>query len=115
MSTAKFEKKTAWLGTEFGESYARRLFGDAVIDSLPRYTKGKNTGKFKAEIAWLKCTAGGWVRLGAYDYDRGHGNGFVENKAGSTVYAVLRDGYTGERFAAWPQEYNYLYDEALKN
>lgn len=84
---AKFESRSAWLGQSFGEGYARRLFGDAVVDSLPRCTRGKNTGKIQAEIAWVKCLEGGWIRAGR---DRDHPVGRVERRVGKVVFAVLR-------------------------
>jgi hypothetical protein len=85
---AKFQTRSAWLGTEFGESYARKLFGDAAVDALPRYTRGKNVGKFKAEIAWVKCLQGGWISTGAAIC--GVPSGRVENRSDSTVFAALR-------------------------
>jgi len=52
---------TAWLFTDFGESYARKIFGDEYIDSLPKYTKrSKHAGKPKGKLAWRKTTKGGW-------------------------------------------------------
>ena len=76
---ARFAARSAWLGNSFGEEYARKLFGDAAIEVLPRYTRGKNTGKLRGEIAWIRCVEGGW-------------NGErVECHAGQTVFAILRD------------------------
>jgi len=87
---AKFEARNAWLGKEFGESYARRLFGDAVVDAAPRYSRGKNVGKFKATIEWVKCVEGGWINTGpAY---AGEATGRVENRSGKVVFAMLHDG-----------------------
>ena len=91
---AKFETKAAWLGTTFGESYARRLFGDAVVNALPRYVRGKNAGKFKAEVAWVKCVEGGWINEGS-DVMRGEATGRVENRSGKVLTAVLRARETG--------------------
>jgi hypothetical protein len=61
---AKFKTNVAWLGQDFGEGFARRVFGDAAVDSLPRYARGKSAGKIKAEIAWVRCVEGGWVGQG---------------------------------------------------
>ena len=36
---ARIAHKRAWLGQQFGEDYARRLFGDEIVDSLPRYVR----------------------------------------------------------------------------
>ena len=57
---AVLETKSAWLGSEFGEQLARKWFGDEIVDSLPRLTRGKNAGKIKAYLVWIKCTRGGW-------------------------------------------------------
>ena len=86
---AKFQSRSAWLGTEFGESYARRLFGDEVVDSLPRYVRGKSVGKFKADVSWLKCIEGGWIKTG-YDHMREESVGLVENRRGKVIVAILR-------------------------
>ena len=87
---AKFEIKSAWLGTEFGEKYARKIFGDEVVDALPRNVRGKNKGKLKQTIVWLKVIEGGWVSEG-----RAHGGeesvGFVERRVGSTIAWILRN------------------------
>ena len=91
---AKFEARTAWLGKPFGESYARRLFGDSAVDALPRYVRGKNAGKFKAEVAWVKCVEGGWINEVA-DVMRGEAIGRVENRSGKVLTAVLRSRETG--------------------
>lgn len=87
---ASFTTRTAWLGHEFGESYARRLFGDEVVDALPRYTRGKNVGKFKVELEWTKVESGGWVSAGVAGY------GHVENRVGRVIDAriVSRDWET---------------------
>lgn len=92
---AKFETRSAWLGHEFGENYARRLFGDAVVDALPRYSRGKSVGKFKAEVAWVKCIEGGWISEGR-DAMRDEAIGRVERRAGKVVLAVLRSRDTGD-------------------
>lgn len=89
---ASIVTREAWLGKEFGESFARRLFGDEVVDALPRYARGKNVGKFKAELEWTKVESGGWVR-----HEDGHG-GHVENRVGKVIAAriVTRDYLTRE-------------------
>lgn len=92
---AKFQSRAAWLGTDFGEQYARRLFGDSVVDALPRYVRGKSAGKFKADIAWLKCVEGGWVSAGR-DVMRGESVGHAERRVGQVVLAVLRSRDGGE-------------------
>lgn len=86
---ARFRSNAAWLGTEFGESFARRMFGDAAVDSLPRYKSGRSAGKVKADIAWVKCLEGGWVGEGR-DAMREEAIGRVERRVGKTLYAQLR-------------------------
>lgn len=69
-SFAKIEIKEAWLSTEFGESYARRVFDDdgfvqqtghCEVDDMPRYVRGNRKGKLKGKIVWRKVTKGGWL------------------------------------------------------
>jgi len=80
---ASYATRTAWLGTEFGEQFARRQFGDEVVNALPRNTKGKNAGKHKASIQWVKVEQGGWVRQGP------DGDGRVETRVGKVIAARL--------------------------
>lgn len=92
---AKFETKSAWLGTEFGEKYARKIFGDEFVDSLPRNVRGKNKGKLKQTIVWLKVIEGGWVSEGR-DHVREEPIGRVENRSGSTIaWIILNSSWDG--------------------
>tara|TARA_R110002012_G_scaffold71819_1_gene183884 strand:+ start:178 stop:504 length:327 start_codon:yes stop_codon:yes gene_type:complete len=84
MSYATLTSRTAKLSSEFGEEFARKKFGDDLIDSLPRYVKGKNKGKIKGIIKWLKCENGGWVK--------NYSKGFVENRKGSIVHLAIMTG-----------------------
>jgi hypothetical protein len=97
--------RSAWLGKDFGEQLARRYFGDETIDQLPRYVRGKNAGKLKAEIEWIKVENGGWVRTSAATAN-GEAGGFVENRSGTVVAArlVQREWGTNEivaKYAEW--------------
>lgn len=87
---ANYNIRESWLGKEFGESYARRLFGDDVVDALPKVSRGKNKGNFKASIRWIKIENGGWVPT--------ESGGFVENRKGAVVVAQLfnREWGSGE-------------------
>jgi hypothetical protein len=76
--------RNAWLGKEFAENFARRLFGDEIVNELPRYVRGKNVGKFKVELEWIKVESGGWVSDGP-----GEGNGRVERRVGQVIAARL--------------------------
>lgn len=100
---ATISTRSAWLGKEFGEDYARKMFGDEIVDALPRYVRGKNKGKFKAEIEWVKVERGGWVRE-LMATANGDGAGYVENRVGKVIAARLiqRDwgtGHVSEEFA----------------
>ncbi len=83
---ASFTVKNAWLSSDFGENYARKLFGDKV-NELPHYVRGKRKGKLKGQILWTKCVAGGWVRTGpSYENDP---SGYVERRVNKTISAQL--------------------------
>ena len=62
MSYARYEPKSVWIKYNFGNELARKWFGDEVVDSLPKITRGKNKGKPKGILEWTKCHSGGWVR-----------------------------------------------------
>lgn len=85
---ATITTRSAWLGKEFGEELARRYFGDEIVDALPRFVRGKNAGKFKAEIEWIKVERGGWVSTGR-GYEGEASEGYVENRAGKVIAARL--------------------------
>lgn len=59
---ARLETKDADIGKPFGLEWATKLFGQEVIDQLPRYVRGPKKGEIKAYVFWEKCTVGGWVR-----------------------------------------------------
>jgi hypothetical protein len=54
------ETKSAPLTGDFGLSYARRLFGDEAVESLPLYKAGPNKGKPKGHVTWLRTLASGY-------------------------------------------------------
>ena len=87
---AKYSYKRAWLNTEFGENYAKRIFGEQFIQTLPIASKGKNKGKIKNHfIEWKKVEAGGWVRTGQYDWDGMQASGYVEKRIGKVIEVKL--------------------------
>jgi hypothetical protein len=105
---AKFKTRSAFLCGEFGAGYARRLFGEEVVDALPRFVRGKNVGRPKGMVEWIKCEEGGWIKTGPAGLD-GSPQGFVERRAGSVVAAVLRD-YNGKVIATHGDpKYLYLF------
>lgn len=83
---AKIKTKTAYLSNDFGESYARYLFGDKIINTLPRYIKGQRKGLLKGKLIWKKCTKGGWVKTGPY-----HDGGCGYVQAPGFISAVIED------------------------
>ena len=85
---AEFSSNHAWLSGDFGESMARRYFGDEIVDSMPRYVRGKRKGKLKGQIGWRKVTRGGWVRTGPYCEDYG-ASGYVERRVGKIIEVGL--------------------------
>jgi hypothetical protein len=66
---AQFVAKKVPLASEFGEKFARRIFGDDDIDDLPVYVRGPKKGQKKGWLVWVRAEKGGWVREGNY-YDK---------------------------------------------
>jgi len=66
---ARIETRTAYLSTDFGTSYATRLFGADAIAALAKISRGKRKGQTKGLLVWSKATVGGWHRDG---YGEGH-------------------------------------------
>jgi hypothetical protein len=85
---ATFTTKTASMQSEFGESYASKLFGD-LINKVPKYSKGKNKGKYKGQLSWTKVDAGGFVR----ELHNPNG-GYVETRKGWVVQAEIKDVFS---------------------
>ena len=57
---AEYKVNKAFLSDDFGYELAVKWFGQEVIDTLPKYTKGKHEGKPMGLVTWLKCVAGGY-------------------------------------------------------
>jgi len=91
---AKFEARTAYLSDDFGESMARRYFGDELVDSMPRYVRGKRKGLLKGQIAWRKVAKGGFV-ITALNEGEGP-SGYVERRVGKVIEARLQHCVWGE-------------------
>lgn len=66
---AQFATKKAPLASEFGEKFARRIFGDDDVDNLPVYVRGPKKGQKKGWIAWVRAVKGGWIKEGNYNGD----------------------------------------------
>ena len=86
---AVFERKVAWVGGEFGEQYARKKFGDAIVDALPVKKRGKYKGRFNASIEWVKITRPGWVPTGYRLEQDAFCPGYVETRQDSVVAVIL--------------------------
>ena len=89
MTYAVIEERSAWLSTEFGETLARKYFGDKVVDDMPRYVRGKRKGQIKGKMTWLKVESGGWVRT-IYSDVFGDIDGWgVERRRGKIIRATI--------------------------
>jgi hypothetical protein len=89
MTYAVIEERSAWLSTEFGETLARKYFGDKVVDDMPRYVRGKRKGQIKGKMTWLKVESGGWVR-NIYSDVFGDIDGWgVERRRGKIIRAMI--------------------------
>tara|TARA_R100000544_G_scaffold7191_1_gene2892 strand:- start:33 stop:434 length:402 start_codon:yes stop_codon:yes gene_type:complete len=76
---AKYEMKTAYLSSDFGLEIATKWFGEENVNELPKYVKGKNKGKPKGHVSWIKCHSGGWIPS----------ERFVENRKGKVLAKAL--------------------------
>lgn len=89
MTYAVIEERSSWLSTEFGETLARKYFGDKVVDDMPRYVRGKRKGQIKGKMTWLKVESGGWVRT-IYSDVFGDIDGWgVERRRGKIIRAMI--------------------------
>jgi hypothetical protein len=107
---AKTENKVLWLKYDFGNELARKWFGDEAIDALPTLTRGKNKGKPKGVLVWTKCTHGGWVKTGAYNWDVGQASGYVMPK-GCHFQQIKPEAYSDE---VWLDTIDLLKNRAKK-
>ncbi|QHZ59786.1 hypothetical protein HWD03_gp107 [Alteromonas phage vB_AmeM_PT11-V22] len=76
----------AKLSSDFGLNLLKRKFPDnfeEILKEVGVYTKGKNQGKYRGAIFWVKCVKGGW------DYE--YKTGVV--RRGSFAYKVVKDAY----------------------
>ena len=93
MANANIETKQAYLSTEFGESYARKIFGDDLINQLPVITRGERKGKLKGYLIWDKVIAGGitykkyWNQTnGWYSFES---DKYLETRKNSIIFAAI--------------------------
>lgn len=85
---AEYYFRQGWMSNDFIENLARRYFGDEVVDSLPRYVRGKRKGQLKGMLQWSKVAKQGWCRTGGRDND-GYATGFVELRLDKIVSVEL--------------------------
>ena len=85
---AEYYCRQGWMSNDFIENFARRYFGDEVVDSLPRYVRGKRKGQIKGMLQWSKVAKQGWCRTGGRDND-GYATGFVELRLDKIVSVEL--------------------------
>jgi len=107
---AKTESKVVWIKYDFGNDLARKWFGDEAIDALPKISRGKNKGKPKGVLVWTKCTHGGWVKTGAYNWDVGQGCGYVMPQ-GCHFQQIKSETYSDE---VWLDTIDLLKNRAKK-
>jgi hypothetical protein len=93
--SATVSEKRAYLSSDFGLSLAKRYFSDEEIASFGVFKKGKNVGKPRGEIRWVKCERGGWMysntfAASAYDkcYTVWNPVG-VERRKGKLIHVTL--------------------------
>ena len=59
---AQVERCTAPLASEWGYRVACERFGQALVDSFPRFSRGPRKGALKGYLCWTKVAVGGWCR-----------------------------------------------------
>jgi len=75
----RFSFHSAYLNTDFGLSYACRVFGktpEEIEALVGRFVRGKRKGQLRGQLHWHKTVKGGWWKIGQYDDGTG-GSGFV--------------------------------------
>lgn len=107
-SYAVFKQNRAYLSSDFGENMARRYFGDELIDSLPRYVRGKRKGLIKGSIWWKKVEKGGWVKTGRYNFEDMEATGYVESRVGNVIKVELCRPAKG--YDCWDLVATWLWD-----
>jgi len=103
---AEFITEMGYLSAPWAEKLAREKFGDKQIDALTRYVRGPRKGLLKGWLMIKRCTRGGWVKTGSYDFAAMQGCGYVESRVGRVIEikleragATLRSG--PEVLATW--------------
>lgn len=95
---AIFQGRSAYLSEDFGKELAMKKFNlsEAQLEQIVgRYVRGKRKGLLKGKIVWTKCTKGGWVKTGPYDWDAERACGYVQ-PVGKCKDFQLVDSWTDE-------------------
>jgi len=59
---ADYELKAIPLNSEWGYKVACEKFGSDLVDSFPRFSKGKRKGLLKGFLCFVKVSIGGWAQ-----------------------------------------------------
>ena len=59
---ADLVRNAADLSTDFGLDWAKKLFGEEAVASLPVRASGKNKGRPKGFVVWRKASVAGYCR-----------------------------------------------------
>jgi len=109
---AEYYCRDGWMSDDFVENMARRYFGDDLIDSLPRYVKGKRKGQLKGMLQWSKVAKQGWCRTGGRT-DDGYATGYVELRLDKIINVELVMpvwGKNPEVIATWDWDLRHFKD-----
>lgn len=98
---ASVEHRSAQISSEFGNEFARRVFGDAIVDALPKVSRGPRKGETKGTIQWEKCTKGGWSNKPGRAGVRRPGASNVRLTVGDDRYPDPRSFMTEDCYARW--------------
>lgn len=110
VNRADYYSRQGWMSDDFVENLARRYLGDEVVDSLPRYVRGKRKGKLKGQLNWVKVAKQGWCRTGRRT-DDGYATGFVELRLDQIIEVELVMPVWGkypEVIASWDWDLRYF-------
>jgi hypothetical protein len=58
---AVFTLIAAPLADTWGLKVATEKFGTELIEAMPRHSKGRNAGKLRGYLCFVKCASGGWA------------------------------------------------------
>jgi len=97
---AVFTEGYAYLSEDFGKQLAMKKFNlseKQLEQVVGRYIKGKRKGLLKGKIIWTKCTKGGWVKTGPYDWDVEQACGYIAQPGKCNNFSLV-DGWTGEPY-----------------